>query len=590
MKDATATALYGTRGANGVMIVTTKSGANLDKPVINFTVETNMSRPTSTPKFVDGATYMKLYNEAIDNLGSGSIPYSQEKIQGTQSKTDPYLFPDVNWYNELFNKQAYNQKINFNIRGGGKKVDYFMSVSFNNESGMMRGRSKEFFSFDNNIKQQRYSFQNNINARLSESSRVTLRLSAQMMNRRSPNFDNIDAIFGFTVRGKPVDYPILYPADGTTQHIKWGGYGVYSSFNPLADLVSGYRDKFESTMNASMEYEQKLDFITEGLKFNALASFKNWSESNAFRQAPYNMYSISSYTKKPDGTYDYTPGLLRSEEVVVLKTTSATQGDRKFYLQANFDYNRTFNDVHAVNAMVVYHQEEYNKNNYGYNLNVDNSWGILLNSLPKRKQGMAARISYAYDNRYLFEVNAGYNGSENFAKGHRWGFFPSFALGYNISEEKFFEPLKKQVQQLKIRGSWGLVGNDHIEGERFIYMPSINLTGRGYTTGIMQDVSHSGPAYNRYANYNLTWEVGEKWNVGVDLRLFNALTINADLFKEHRRNIFQKRGTLPTYLGPGSTNVFGNTAEMENKGFDFSVDYSKKFNKDLTVFLKGTFT
>ena len=216
--------------------------------------------------------------------------------------------------------------------------------------------------------------------------------------------------------------------------------------------------------------------------------------------------------------------------------------------------------------------------------------GDLIAALPKRKQGVAARLSYAYDGKYLAEVNMGYNGSENFAKGHRWGFFPSIAVGYNISEEAFFEPLKNVFSNMKIRASWGLVGNDNIGGARFVYMPTINLTGTGYTTGLDGDITYKGPVYSRYGNPEVTWEVGKKVNVGLDLQLFNSLNLTMDYFHETRTDIFQERGTIPQYLGTAGTKVFGNLAAMKNQGFDFAADFNKKIGKDWFISFKGTFT
>ena len=244
------------------------------------------------------------------------------------------------------------------------------------------------------------------------------------------------------------------------------------------------------------------------------------------------------------------------------------------------DYNRTFGK-HDVNAMFIYNQDELVTQLFS---------GDLIAALPKRKQGVAARLSYAYDGKYLAEVNMGYNGSENFAKGHRWGFFPSIAVGYNISEEAFFEPLKNVFSNMKIRASWGLVGNDNIGGARFVYMPTINLTGTGYTTGLDGDITYKGPVYSRYGNPEVTWEVGKKDNVGLDLQLFNSLNLTMDYFHETRTDIFQERGTIPQYLGTAGTKVFGNLAAMKNQGFDFAVDFNKKIGKDWFISFKGTFT
>lgn len=580
LKDATATALYGSRGANGVMVVTTKSGANLDKPIINFRVEASIAQPTRVPEFVDGATYMELYNEALGNLSTGQAPYSQDRIDGTRNGWNKYVYPNVNWYDEIFKKTAVNENFNFNIRGGGKKVDYFTSISVNRETGMFKNRSKDFFSFNNNISLMRYAFQNNVNAHFSSTSTLSLRLNAQMVDKRGPNFDNVNDIFGYTISANPVDFPIMYEPDGVTEHIKWGAYGgATTPMNPMAAMVSGYRDSFESTVIANLDFEQKLDFITEGLRFKAMVSFKNYSSSATYRVAPYNSYNINSYEKNEDGTYDYTLTQNGSDQTVTLATTGGTSGDRRIYIQGMVDYNRTFGK-HDFNGMFVYNQEETAVNNPSN----------LYTSLPKRKQGLAARVSYGYDSKYLFEANFGYNGSENFAKGHRYGFFPSVALGYNISQEAYFESLTDIVSNLKIRGSYGLVGNDQIGSERFIYLSDINLQGTGYTTGINQNYGLSGPTYNRYANNNLTWEVGKKLNVGMDLQLFRSLNINVDGFQEIRSNIFQKRGTIPNYLGTAKSDIFGNLAKVKNWGFDFSADYGKQIGKDFMITFKGTFT
>lgn len=579
LKDATATALYGSRGANGVMIVTTKSGKDLAKTRVNIRIEGNVSMPTKVPKFADGATYMELYNEAADNLSSGAPRYSQEKIDGTRAGLNKYVYPNVDWYDECFKDAAFNQKVNFNVMGGGKKLDYFMNASVAHETGMLKNRSRDFFSFNNNINLARYAFQNNINAYLSETTKVSLRLNTTLQSLAGPNV-GVSSVYGQIMNINPVDFPVMFETDDP-DNIKWGAYGGSNSTskdNPVAAMSSGYSDAFESTVIANISLEQKLDFITKGLKFTGMASFKNWSQSVTNRTAPYNAYTLNDYTVNPDGTIPYTTSLIGTESTVVLSTSGSTQGDRSLYFQAMLDYNRSFGK-HDISGMFVYNQSQYNMNNVT----------SLDSSLPQRKQGMAARASYSYDNRYLFEANFGYNGSEKFAKGHRFGFFPSIAVGYNVSQESYFEPLKDVVSNLKLRASWGLVGNDNT-GARFAYMSNISLTGAGFTTGIDQNYYRSGPVYNRYANYDLTWEVGEKINFGMDLQLFHDLNLNVDIFREQRRDIFQTRGTIPNYLGTAATEVYGNLAEVRNQGLDLSVDYGKKIGKDWTVQLKGTFT
>lgn len=586
LKDATATAMYGSRGANGVMIITTKSGADLSKPIINYRVEANVAMPTSKIELADGVTYMNLFNEAVGNLGS-SLPYSQDKIYGTANELNPYVYPNVNWYDEIFKDYAFNQKANFNIRGGGRRADYFSSISVTHETGLLQNRSSDFYSFNNNIDVMRYNLQNNINAYLGETSRFSLRLNVNLMDRKGPR-TGVPAIYNNVMSINPVDFPVMYPDDVANNYIRWGGYkfGSNPAYNPLADFVSGYENRFTSTVLANIQYNQKLDFLLDGLSLTGLVSFKNWSSTSTFRRAPYNMFNVTSYTRHPDNTVDYEIGLAEPEVIPTLTTTGETTGDRWIYFQSNLDWSRTFGD-HDLNALLVYNQEQYNLNNIAADVSLER----LYNALPQRGQSLSGRLSYTYDNKYMTEFNFGYNGSENFAKGNRFGFFPSVAAGYNISMEPWFEPLLPVVSYLKIRGSWGLVGNDRIGGERFLYMSSVELTGSAsYTTGLDMNFTRSGPSFNRYANYGLTWETGEKINLGFDLHLFQDLKIVADFFKEDRRNIFQQRQTIPSYLGTANTAVFANTAAVRNQGFDFSVDYGKSLGKDLTVQMKGTFS
>ena len=345
----------------------------------------------------------------------------------------------------------------------------------------------------------------------------------------------------------------------------------------MAEYVTGYKTNLRTTITANFKLAQELDMITKGLKFTGLFSFKNYSSSSTERSASYNHYYMSSYDPS---SMEYKITRIGDEQSTALTNDGSRNGDRKMYFQAILDYNRIFKEVHDLNIMFLYNQEQYDINGPT----------TLFSSLPQRKQGVAGRVSYSYDGRYYIEGNFGYNGSENFAKGYRWGFFPSIALGYNISEESFFEPLRKVITSMKLRGSWGLVGNDQIGGERFIYMPTINLSGKGFTTGIDQNYGLSGPVYTRYENNSITWEVGEKINLGIDLQLLNSLNIVVDIFRETRRDIFQKKGTIPTYLGTGNTDVFGNLAEMKNQGLDLSIDYNKAFSKDFYMNFKGTFT
>lgn len=589
LKDATATALYGTRGANGVMIVNTKSGRDTEKAIVNVRIENSYSTHTKTPEFVDGVRYMELYNESIRTRNQKDVPYLQSKIDGTRAGLNPLIFPNVDWYNELFNKGAMNQNVNLNVRGGYKRLDYFSSVSVNHDSGVLKN-SKDF-SYNNNINIMRYVFQNNFNLSLSNTSKLSLHLNVQLHDSSGPSASTND-IFGMVMEANPVDFPVRYPDDPEVSYIRWGGKsgGRYNNGyrNPYAEMARGYKSTFYSTVMANMKYEQKLDFVTKGLSAEALFSFKNWSSTSTNRSAGYNQFEVSKYD--PYDLSDYALRRIGAESDGVLGTNSSTTGDRRFYIQAMINYDRTFAKIHNVSAMLLYNQDQYDTNNPG----------DLIASLPQRKQGFAGRFTYAYDSRYLAEVNFGYNGSENFAPGHRWGFFPSFALGYVISREKYFEKFSDVITNLKIRGSWGLVGNDQV-GSRYLYMEDINLQDGAleYITGREQNTGKSGPRYLRYGNPNITWEVGQKWNLGVDLSIRNNFNFSIDVFKEIRKNIFLDRQSIPDFLGTRTnddsylnltTSIFGNLGKVENRGLDFSLDYLKDFNKDFSMSLKGTFT
>lgn len=582
LKDATATAMYGTRGANGVMIVTTKSGQDLLKPIINFRLETSMSQLTSVPEMVGGVDYMKLYNEALTTRGITTGLYDDTKIRATEQGLNPLVYPNVDWYNEMFNKNAFAQRFNFNIRGGKKAVTYFMSASVKHDAGNLKSLSKDYFSYNNNINVMRYDFVNNLSIKATNTTKISLGLNVSLRDWKGPSA-GVDGIFSMSREASPVDFPIVYPARNDKEiYTLWGGMsgGIYNNGyrNPVAEYVVGYKKQFASTVNANIRLDQDLKMVTKGLKLHVLASFKNWSKTETTRKAGYNQFEIDQYN---EATGEYTLSRVGNEQKTALNTEGAATGDRRIFIQAYLDYKRKFG-VHDVNAMLLYNQDQLDNNK------PDN----LLSSLPRRKQGIAARLSYAYDDRYLAEVNFGYNGSENFAKNNRFGFFPSIALGYNISQEKFWEPVSNVISHFKLRGSYGLVGNDGIN-ERYAYLEDIVLSSDKwkYTTGVNQNVNLQGPVWNRYYNPNLTWEVGKKLNVGFDMQLFHQVNLNFDVFKEIRSKIYmQKVNTLPDFIGTGETKIYENSGKMKNVGFDIALDYNKQITKDFFLSFKGTLT
>ena len=590
LKDATATALYGSRGANGVMIVKTKSGRESDKAIVNIRLENAYSTHTKTPKFVDGVRYMEMYNEAVLTRGTGEVLYSDNKIAGTRAGLDPLIYPNVNWYDELFRSGAMNQNINVTIRGGSKKLDYFSSVSVNHDSGVLR--NTDDFSYKNNLNIMRYVFQNNFNLNLSKSSKLSLNLNVQLRDYSGPTSNTSD-LFGMVMESNPVDFPVRFPDDPNVDYIRWGGKsgGKYNSGfrNPYAEMARGYQSQFESTVMANLKFEQKLDFITEGLSAEALFSFKNWSSTNTNRSAGYNQFQVINYNT--DNLSDYTLNRIGSEQSTVLQTSNKSSGDRRLYIQAMINYNRTFNTVHNVSGMFLYNQDQYN----------GNAPEDLIESLPQRKQGFAGRVTYAYDYRYMAELNFGYNGSENFAKGNRFGFFPSGSIGYVISEEAFMKK-QKVVDYLKLRASIGLVGNDNISDNRFLYLSNSwlvdqlpsekdywNAYKNGYNFGFNNGNMIKGAIESRIGNPNVSWETALKQNYGIDVNfLNNRLKVSADIFFEDRKDILIKRQTIPITTNLTSDNLpVVNMGRVKNHGYEIDLKWEDVIKGKLHYYINA---
>ena len=587
LKDASATALYGARGANGVILITTRTGKDLEKARINVRIDNTFTAPTRTLKLADAVTAMKLRNEAILTRNPDGTPaFSDDKIQGTLGGRNQYVYPNVDWFDYMFKDYSMNQSANLNVMGGTKKVDYFISASINNDNGMLKKDPNN--TFDNNIQNLRYSFQSNVGAWLTSSTKVNVRINSQIVNYNGPS-TSMDDLYKYVMEAPSMYFAPVYPNINREDHtifgnksggpIGSGGFSIYR--NPYASMVQGSSKQSAYTINTAFELEQKLDFLTKGLNFKALVSFKNWSKTTVNRSfSPY-FYELQNPQEQEDGSYLYDYNSI-SKGRTALETSTSTTGDRLMNLQATLNYQRMFGDKHDVGAMLVYLQREYNLNN------PDNNY---YNTLPERNQGLAGRVTYAYDGRYLAEFNFGYNGSENFEKGSRYGFFPSLAVGYLISNEKFFEPLTKVISNLKIRASYGVVGNADIGSNRFPYLTKVDLGGAGFVFGDQWQTSSNGATITTYGAEKVTWEIGKKYNVGFDLGLFNKLSLNVDFFREDRKDIFLRRNTIPAESGiTGDLRPYGNLGKVRNQGVDMSLDYNHAVRKDFMISAKGTFT
>lgn len=577
LKDATATALYGSRGANGVMIITTKNGKDMERMAINVRVENGWSMPTSVQKIADGVTYMEAFNEA-----TGMQYYSQDKIDGTKAGLSPYVFPDINWYETLFKKSTMNQNVNVNVMGGGKRIDYFLNATFFNENGILRSGNES--SFNTNINYKKFLFQSNVNAWITNTTKLGIRMNTQLHYRHAP-YESVNNLFYYTMRSNPVHFPVTWPAEEDDTFVRYGSAddpnGGSNEPNPYALMNRGYSDRHYSYFTEVITLDQDLKFVTPGLKAKAQASFYNYVYAATSKLVIPHYYKLVDYSLNPEtGDYDYVTSAIGASPQDYYSIATSRDGYREMSFQGSLEYTRNFAGKHDVNALLLYHQKE----------KVYNTPSATENEvLPYREQGLAGRVTYAYRNTYMFEANFGYNGSENFAKGKRFGFFPSMAIGYNISNEKFFLPVKNVLSLLKFRVSYGQSGNDALS-VRFPYLTEV-LTNQSMYWKIGPEFgSMYGTTIATLGNEDATWEVSTKLNVGVELGLFNDFTLIVDIFRDNRTGIFMQRRSVPYSAGYSDTKPWSNIGAVLNRGIDASFEYNKAFSKDLTFSARGSLT
>lgn len=582
LKDASATAIYGARGANGVMLITTKRGQENSKAKINITLENSFNSPMNFPKFVDGATWMEMYNEAQLTRKPDATPrYSQARINGTRNHVNPYVYPDVDWGDLIFKDMAMNQRANINLSGGGSKVTYYMSLNVSHETGLLD--SPKLYSWNNNINNIKYNFQNNISYKVTPSTKIDLNMNAQIANEKRPNFYTKD-LFAMTLTANPINFPAYFPQEEGEKHLRFGNSfisGETYRVNPYAKMATSFEQADKNTLNTTLKIEQKFDFITKGLSASALVNFKNYSYTAYVRSIqPY-------YYKVKDGSYDAeNPTAFDVERVGKSGTDYIAQSDifknsdRTITLQFQLNYQRQFGN-HNVGAMLMYMQRDYKETYYN-------------SPLPKRNQGFSGRFTYDYGQRYLVEFNFGYNGTERLAKGNRFEFFPAMSLGWVVSNEPFFEPFRNTVDNLKVRTSLGLVGSDETgliaNSPHFLYIDSFSLGAVGFTTGKTWNATHYGPVVNQYGIQNGGWERSRKFDIGLDLTLLRNWNITADYFHEKRYNILIHREAWPESLGYYTAKPWQNMGEVSNWGFEFSTNFHKQIGKNLSMDIRGNFT
>jgi TonB-linked SusC/RagA family outer membrane protein len=582
MKDATATSLYGARGANGVVLVTTKEGKK-GKAKVSVRFESAFSSPSKINSFLGAVDYMELYNRAQRMRDQSAILlYSKPKIEGTLNGLNPNLYPDVDWYNELFNDVALNKRVNVNINGGGEVAQYYLSVSNSNEKGLLK--IDPLNNFNNNIDINRSNLRANININLTKTTKVAAKFYSLFERYNGPIVSASD-IFRQVAQANPANFPKVFEADEASanfNHTLFGNKGNGGFPNPYAESVRGFKDRFSNTTLAQFQINQDLGFITDGLKLRALASVRTYSENQNERSFTPFYYGISE-VETSEGIINSLYQIQEGTEFLNNPTVN-NYGNSNFYYEAVLEYNKTLNEKHDFSGLLVsYFQESLNTI----------SGNTAFSTLPSRNMGISGRASYNYDARYFSEFNFGYNGSEKFAEKNRFGFFPSVGFGWIASNETFFEENMPSVNLLKLKYTYGLVGNDGISGpsDRFFYLSEVNLNngGTGYSFGTNYNNYYNGYIINRYANENVTWEVATKSNIGLELGLFNKVSIQADYFTEHRRNIYMEREYIPETSGLTAV-ISSNIGEVKAKGIDLSIDYNHAFSGDFYITGRGNFT
>lgn len=585
LKDASATAIYGNRGANGVMLVTTKSGSENTKATVNVSLEASYFQPMNRIEFADGPTYMRKFNEARQARDYDDV-YNADQIQYTADGINPYAYPNVDWYDTIFKKGNFNQRANVNVQGGGSRVTYFLSLQANHDTGLMN-TPKNYF-YDTNFNTWEYNFQNNISYKLSNTTTVDLRIMTQMGHRNGPEYSTAD-MYKSVMATNPVSFPAAFPAqEGDRGHVRFGNIvlipGVYGE-NPYANMLKSFQEVNYNTVNASLNVAQKLDFITEGLSAKVLVNFKNYSHSKYKRSIDPFYYQMKANSFDPE-TNVYELEVLKTGKYFIEESDHKKVQDQTFYLDARLDWKRSFGH-HNLTAMAMYMMREYRN-------------AIL----PNRNQGYSGRITYDYANKYLVEFNFGYNGSERLASGTRFEFFPAVSLGWVVSNEDFWEPVSKTINHLKVRGSYGLVGSDqfHKDAPHFLYYNQINFAPNAginefydkrliYSTGMPgSTIVREGPEFKTLAIQNAGWERVKKLNVGVDISFFDQVNLTFDYFYDHRDRILMKRASFPSLLGYGGYVPWSNIGEVINKGVEISLNWNKQFGKNWFVDFRGNFT
>jgi TonB-linked SusC/RagA family outer membrane protein len=558
LKDASTTAIYGDRGANGVLLVTTKRGQKSPMKV-NLGVQYGFQQADRLPQFLGSYDYARLYNEALVNDGL-SPKYTQADLTAYQNGNDPIYHPNVNWYNELLRGTSPLVNYNFNARGGSETVRYYVLFNVVNNNGIyVRTADQSTFTKDESY--SRYNFRTNVDITLSKNLSAMINLGGTVEDKTNPGVDgNTNNVFNLMASVPSNAFPVFVAPNMP------GGNSLYA--NPLSEITQrGYVSTLGRSAQISAKLTEDLGMITPGLSISGAIGFNSYFKSYSIKTRSYATYSV-----EPDFT-----GMPIYTQYGLNTSLGGNEGNsyqwRNTVFQGFLNYERTFG-IHGINAMIMANYDDYTEsNNYG-----DTGANTIL---PYKNVGMAGRFTYSFDKRYVGEFSFGYSGNDNFTPGNRFGFFPAGSLGWVASNEEFLKE-NSIVNYLKIKSSYGLTGNGNIGGTRFMYNQSYNNSG--YNLGTDNGV-RSALVQGSLANLNATWEKQKSFNVGIEATLFNSLDITFDYFIQNRYDILAKPySTVPDYLGISLPDM--NVGKVENKGFEATIRYNSDKKKDLNYFVE----
>ena len=552
LKDASATAIYGSKGANGVILITTKHG-KAGKININVKGEASYNTRTITPKFIDAPTYANLLNEArvTRNLAP---QYQPEELALIRSGLDPDFYPNVDWSKLLLKNGAMSYRADLSMSGGGNTARYFVSLSYVEDQGMYNTDETLRKKYDTNANYKRWNYRMNVDIDVTPMTIIKLGVSGNLNKRNSPGLGDQylwSELFGFNALSSPVLYSNGYvPAYGNNVH----------QMNPwVSSTRTGYNEEWDNNIQTNVTVEQKLDFITKGLSFTGRFGYDTYNSNHIYYRLWPAMYRANSRDSQGNIIWD------KLFEETSMSQTSGGDGSRHEFLEALLRWDRTFDKLHNFSAVSRFTQDE--------RIQTRNIGTDIKNSVSKRNQGLAGQLTYNYALRYFIDFNFGYNGSENFADHRRYGFFPAFSLAWNVAEEPLVKKALPWLNMFKLRYSWGKVGNDNMG--RFPYLYTLDYTPNiGYNWGSnLSSGTIPGIHYTQMASPNVTWEVARKTDFGFDFVAFdNKFSLTMDYFHEKRTGIFIQRMFLPDITGLESY-PWANVGAVKSQGFDGNFQY-----------------